>query len=131
MSTETYWLTLTAVMTSLFWIPYMIDRVLIRGIMGAFGNPELDAPTQSKWAERAMAAHRNAIENLVLFAIIVFVLELTKTGNHLTETASTVYFFTRLAHYFLQVFGVPILRTITFLIGWACFITMVMVAFKM
>ena len=44
MTAELFWLTLTAMMTSMFWLPYMIDRVNVRGVMGAFGNPGPDAP---------------------------------------------------------------------------------------
>ena len=53
MTAELFWLTLTAMMTSMFWLPYMIDRVNVRGVMGAFGNPGPDALMQSSWAERA------------------------------------------------------------------------------
>ncbi len=128
MPAELYWLTLTAVMTSMFWLPYLIDRVNVRGVMGAFGNPGPDAPRHSDWAERTMAAHRNANENLILFAIAVLALHLTSTGTGLTAMAAMVMFFARAAHFILQALGIPVLRTMAFLIGWVCFLIMVSTA---
>ena len=128
MSEEIYWLTITALMTSLFWMPYLIDRVNVRGPMGAFGNPQPDDRPQSSWAQRSMAAHRNATENLVLFAIAAFALQLTSTGNEMTAMAAFVFFCARLAHFILQTLGVPVLRTMVFMVGWFCFLFMALTA---
>ena len=38
MSKELYWLTLTAAMTALLWVPYILDRIMVRGAMGATGQ---------------------------------------------------------------------------------------------
>jgi len=128
MTAELFWLTLTAMMTSMFWLPYMIDRVNVRGVMGAFGNPGPDALMQSSWAERNMAAHRNANENLILFAIAVLALHLTSTGTGLTALAAMVTFFARAAHFVLQLLGIPVLRSVAFMIGWICFLLMALTA---
>ncbi|HKA80295.1 MAG TPA: MAPEG family protein, partial [Xanthobacteraceae bacterium] len=32
MTHELFWLVLTIIMTGLLWVPYMIDRVLVRGL---------------------------------------------------------------------------------------------------
>src|ERR1700730_7832948 len=71
MSKELYWLTLTAAMTGLFWLPYILDRIMVRGLMGAMANPSPSAPPQSRWAERQIRAHANAVENLIIFAPLV------------------------------------------------------------
>jgi hypothetical protein len=34
MSTELFWLMLTVAMTGLFWVPYILDRIMVRGLMG-------------------------------------------------------------------------------------------------
>jgi len=39
MSRELMWLTLTVILTGLLWIPYILDRILVRGLMGAMANP--------------------------------------------------------------------------------------------
>ena len=34
MTTELYWLTLTALMTALFWVPYVLNRMVMNGLLG-------------------------------------------------------------------------------------------------
>ena len=62
MSTELFWLVLTVAMTGLIWVPYILDRIMTRGLMAAMANPSDKA--QSPWARRMMAAHVNAVERL-------------------------------------------------------------------
>ena len=50
MSNELYWLTLTAAMTGLLWVPYILDRILVRGAVGAIANPSPTDKPQSAWA---------------------------------------------------------------------------------
>ena len=38
MSKELFWLTLTTAMTGLFWLPYILDRIMVRGLMGAMAT---------------------------------------------------------------------------------------------
>ena len=37
MTKELFWLTLTVILTGVLWVPYMIERARVRGIMGAMG----------------------------------------------------------------------------------------------
>src|SRR6202011_2682523 len=61
MKPELFWLALTATMTGLFWIPYVLNRVVRSGIPGAFMTPPMDAaPIEAEWARRAKRAHSNA-----------------------------------------------------------------------
>ena len=39
MSRELLWLTLTIGLTALIWVPYILDRIMVRGLMGAMKNP--------------------------------------------------------------------------------------------
>ena len=39
MSKELLWLTLTVILTGLMWVPYILDRIIVRGMMGAMANP--------------------------------------------------------------------------------------------
>src|SRR6266567_3000667 len=70
MSRELFWLTLTAIMTGLMWTPYIVDRIMVRGLMGAMDNPTPNAKPHSPWAWRQMHAHDNALENLVILSTI-------------------------------------------------------------
>ena len=118
MTTELYWMTLTLLATSLFWIVYIPDRIRIRGMIPALTSrkPEV-VDDQSVWAQRAVAAHRNAVENLVIFAPAVLALQATDTTTSLTQGAAAVYFFARIAHFVVYTAGIPMLRTLTFFAG--------------
>ena len=38
MTKELMWLTLTVILTGLLWVPYIIDRAMVRGLMGCYGQ---------------------------------------------------------------------------------------------
>ena len=64
---------LTVAMTGLFWVPYILNRIMVRGLVGAMANPSPTEKAQSPWAKRMIAAHTKAVENLVIFAPLVLV----------------------------------------------------------
>ncbi len=74
MTRELFWLTLTVGLTGLLWVPYMIDRMLVRGMLGAMANPSRDDKPQSPWAHRLYFAHTNAVDNIAVFAPLVLIL---------------------------------------------------------
>ena len=49
-------------MTGLLWVPYILDRIMVRGLMAAMANPSPKDKPQSAWAQRLLAAHTNAVE---------------------------------------------------------------------
>ena len=118
MHQELWWLTATTLMTALFWMPYVLNRMVVRGVRGAMLNPKPDMPPHTDWAERSIAAHRNAVENLAIFAPLVLVSVSMGVTNSSTITASIVYFFARLIHYIVYTVGVPVVRTLAFVIGF-------------
>lgn len=131
MSKELFWLTLTIAMTGLFWIPYILDRCAVRGLMGALGNPSPTAAPQSPWAQRMMAAHTNAVENLVLFAPLVLLLQDLKISSDTTVLACAVYFWARLAHYVVYTLGIAVVRTLAFTVAWLATAVLVLAAFRL
>jgi MAPEG family len=54
------------------WVPYVLNEILVRGLVDAVGYPENPKPL-AKWAQRLRAAHYNTVENLVVFAALVLV----------------------------------------------------------
>ncbi len=118
MTTELYWLTLTALMTALFWAPYVLNRMAVTGLGNTLAGTAPDIGKLSDWAQRASRAHTNAIENLAIFAPIVLVAHALGISNGATRAAVVVYFFARLAHYFVYTAGVPAARTLAFTASW-------------
>ena len=117
LSTEIFWLVITTTMTSLFWIPYILNRLLEQGILKALWDPHGSTDTSKAWARRMMQAHANAIENLAIFAPLVIAIQITGNNSSTTAMACMIYFFARLAHYLAFSFAIPILRVFTFLLG--------------
>jgi len=118
MSNEVYWLTLTAAMTGLIWVPYILDRILVRGLMPTLANPSPGDKPQSAWAERMMAAHTNAVENLVVFATLALAAQALNIHTATTGFACALYFWSRLAHLIVYTIGIPGLRTLAFAGGF-------------
>ena len=114
------WLAATTALTGCLWIPYVLDRFRRLGIARTLGNPQpADADAQSPWARRARQAHANAVENLAVFAPLALVAIALGVGHTpLAVGASATYFFARAAHFVLYTAGVPVLRTLAFLIGF-------------
>ena len=119
-SPEICWLVLTIVLTALLWIPQILHSILRAGIKTALLYPDEAATHYADWAVRSKAAHNNAVENLVIFAPLVLLVLLLDIGNELTALTTLVYFITRIFHYVMHVLAVPLMRTIAFLIGFAC-----------
>jgi uncharacterized MAPEG superfamily protein len=117
MTPELTKLTWVLVLHMLCWIPYVLNRIMVQGIVDAVGYPDSPKPL-APWAERAKRAHYNGVENLVVFAAIVLVLNAVGISNDTTVMACTVYFWARLAHYLIFAAGIPWLRTVSFFVGW-------------
>ena len=131
MPRELFWLALTAAMTGLFWVPYILDRFFVRGIWATLDNPRPDAPPQSSWAERQKLAHTNAVENLVVFATLVLTAHALGISNDLTAGACAVYFWARLAHFVVYTAGIPVVRTLSFAAGFAAQAVLALAIFKL
>jgi uncharacterized MAPEG superfamily protein len=114
---ELLYLSLVAAFTGLLWVPYILDRLAVRGAADAVGYPENPKP-QSPWALRLMKAHNNAVENLGVFAALVLVAQAAGVSNAATAGACMVYFWARMVHAVAYTFAVPWVRTLAFAVGF-------------
>ena len=130
MMQELWWLTATTLMTGLFWMPYVLNRMAVRGVRGTMQNPTMDMPKHADWAERSIAAHKNAIENLTIFAPLVIISVWAGVTSSMTVTACAVYFFARLVHFVVYTAGVPVVRTLAFVTGFAAQVTIALVILR-
>lgn len=117
MKPELMYLVWITVVTALMWIPYVLDRMAVRGLLDTVGYPEAPKP-QSAWAVRMKAAHANAIENLVVFAALVLVANAAGVSNAATVFAAMLYFWSRLVHLVAYTFALPWIRTLGFAGGF-------------
>jgi uncharacterized MAPEG superfamily protein len=130
MSRELFWLTATVILTGVLWIPYMVDRMRVRGLMATMDNPKPNDTPQSPWAMRLYFAHTNAVDNLVVFAPLVLVLDSLNISTPVTEIASATYFWSRLAHAVIYAVGLPIARTLAFTVGFGAQVVLALAIFK-
>ncbi len=129
MSKELMWLTLTVILTGLLWVPYILDRAVVRGLMGAMANPTRNDKPQIAWAQRLYFAHTNAVENLVIFAPLVLILDTMGHSTQSTVIACAVYFWARLAHAIIYTLGIAVLRTLAFTVGFLAQAALVLAIF--
>ena len=130
MTRELFWLTLTVIMTGLMWLPYILNRCQVRGLGGTMANPSRADKPQSEWANRMMFAHDNAVENLIIFAPLVLILNAADYSSKWTVMACAVYFWARLAHLLVYTFGIPVLRTLTFAVGFLAQVVLALAIFQ-
>jgi uncharacterized MAPEG superfamily protein len=123
MKPELMYLVWVTIFTALIWVPYIVDRIMIEGVWGAVGYPANPKP-QSPWARRMKAAHYNAVENLVVFAVLVLVAQEVGVSNNATVTACMIYFWVRVAHLVTYAFALPLARTLSFALGFGCQMTL-------
>ena len=117
---ELYWAICTALMTALFWVPHIVQRTVEMQLYEAFRDPRHETPTKAPWAQRAIRAHTNAVENLVVFSILAVAVHITGTSTSVTAVAAAIYFGARVVHYGVYLAGIPWLRTPAFLVGFGC-----------
>jgi uncharacterized MAPEG superfamily protein len=108
----------TTALTGCLWMPIIANRLREMGVWKALSNPEPDLRPRAGWAYRLGHAHRNAVENLVVFAPLALAVHALGLGSGATATAAALFFWSRLVHALVYTFGVPLLRTIAFLVGF-------------
>ena len=116
MPMELRYLTYVALLTGLAWVPYILNEIIVRGVVGAVGysdNPKPLAP----WARRMKAAHYNGVENLAVFATLVLTAHALGISNHAIAVAAVVYFWARVVHLLAYTFAIPWVRTLSFVVG--------------
>ncbi len=117
-SPEIYWLTVTILMTALFWVPIIVNRIIEIGAWVTLKPPTLKP--EALWAERLMNAHANAIENLAIFAPLALIIHFAGISTSMTATVCLIYFIARLIHVIAYVAAIPVIRTLAFVAGFIC-----------
>jgi len=127
---ELFWLTCTVILTGLLWIPYILNRMQVRGLFGTLANPSRNDKPHAAWASRLMFAHDNAIENLAIFAPLVLILNAIDYSTKWTVYATAVYFWARVAHLIVYTLGLPVFRTLAFVVGFLAQVVLALAIFK-
>ncbi len=122
MTPELFWLTLTAILATSLWIPYIV-------LSGQEGNAQHQSFARmprvwdmSDAAQRAYRAHQNLLEQFLPFAVLVIVAHVVGVSNGVTVAATIAFFWLRVLHAVGHISGratMP-LRPLIFTGGWLC-----------
>ncbi len=80
------------------------------GLPALAGNRESVPPLEG-WAGRAQRAHRNMLENLVLFVALVLVAQIAGKTNAVTALGAEVFFWARVVYVPVYLIGIAWVRT--------------------
>ena len=110
MKPELMLLTYAVVLTLAQMVVAATGAMLQVGLPALAGNRE-GLPEITGWGGRAARAHRNMLENLVLFAALVLVAVAAGRTNATTLLGAQIFLYARLAYAAVYVAGIPWLRT--------------------
>ncbi len=97
-------------------LAFIVMLIAVSGAILQVGLPKL-AGNREGLADctglpgRSQRAHRNMLENLVLFAALVLVAQATGRLNAMTALGAQLFFWGRVAHAVIYIAGIPWLRT--------------------
>ena len=114
MSQLEFYTGLSAVWIAIAWVPYLLDRIMVRGLVGAMANPSPDLAQQSDWAVRAKAAHVVAIQAFSAFAPLAILAMIRIPEDGYPNILAMTFFIGIFAHYVIYAIGIPVLRTLSF-----------------
>ena len=114
MSQLEFYTGLSAVWIAIAWVPYLLDRIMVRGLVGAMANPSPDLAPQSDWAVRAKAAHVVAIQAFSAFAPLAILAMIRIPEDGYPNILAMTFFIGIFAHYFIYAIGITVLRTLSF-----------------
>jgi uncharacterized MAPEG superfamily protein len=116
MTPELSYLVWSAVLTFVLMLIAVSGATLQVGLPTLAGNRE-GMPDMTSWAGRAQRAHRNMLENLILFAILVLVAQAAGVRNGMTLLGAQLFFWGRVAHAVLYIAGIPWARTAAWVVS--------------
>lgn len=121
MTTELFWLMMTAILAASLWIPYIVgvNTAAYEGKETEFVRPP-DHSKMPAWIHRSHRAHLNLLEQFLPFAVIVIVGHMLNVATPVTAGCAILFFWLRVAHAIGMISGkarLPI-RPLIFTAGW-------------
>src|SRR5258707_2376607 len=120
MTTDLWYLALTAMLTAALWIPYIVCQVTTNGPLSGENYIDPAPRPVPLWGQRAHRAYLNAVECFAPFAALVIVSQIAGKANRMTAFWAMSFFWLRLAHAIVYWTAIPYLRTVLFTLGFIC-----------
>jgi uncharacterized MAPEG superfamily protein len=98
-------------------LAFVLVLIAVSGAIIQVGLPKLAGNREgladcTGWPGRAQRAHRNLLENLILFVSLVLVAHAAGRLNDTTALGAQIFFWARIAHAVIYIAGLPYLRTL-------------------
>ncbi len=119
MTTELTLLAWTLVLAVVQILAFDVARTAQYGTKWNTGARDAEMPPLSPVAERLRRAQNNLFETLPLFIGAVLILHAAGVHTSRTVLACELYFWARVAYVPLYAFGVPVVRTLVWLVSFA------------
>lgn len=100
MTSELFWLMMTAILASSLWIPFIVG---VNTAPGPHDAPDSfvvppDPLKTTPWVARSYRAHQNLLEQFAPFAVIVLTGHALGVSNAVTGWCAMLFFWLRVAH---------------------------------
>jgi uncharacterized MAPEG superfamily protein len=118
MTTDLKYLAYTAMLTATLWIPYIVSQVQANGFLSPANYQDPTPRPVPLWGKRADRTYLNAIESFAPFAALVIIAQLTGKANAMTAFWATGFFWLRVTHAIVYLFGIRYIRTLVFTLGY-------------
>ena len=118
------YLAYSGLLTIFLWVPYVIARTGVTGLIGSQTYTEdfpRTQPEQPAWAARSQRAHMNMIETMTAFVpVTLAAINLSPTAEEVATIAlwCMVFFWARVDHAVVYTFGIPFTRTAAYFVSW-------------
>ncbi|MEM7544165.1 MAG: MAPEG family protein [Pseudomonadota bacterium] len=124
MTTELFYLALTALWLSALWVPFIVGSVKYDSANVAENFVIPPSPARlPPWVQRANRAHMNLVEQFAPYAVLIVILHLAGISNGWTVGAAAAFFWLRLVHAAVMWAGIRMpLRPVIFTGTWICII---------
>jgi uncharacterized MAPEG superfamily protein len=119
MTTDLWYLALTAMLTAALWIPYIACQVMTNGFLAPENYVDPAPRPVPLWGLRAHRAYLNAVECFAPFAALVIVAHIVGKADGVVFWA-ICFFWLRLAHAVVFWFAIPFIRTLIFTLAFVC-----------
>lgn len=114
MTSLQFWTALSGLWLAIAWMPYILDRIKVRGFSGALANYDPNAIPQSDWAQRAMRAHDVAVQAFAAFGPLAVMAMMLRPEDNYPGILAMTFFIGIFAHYWIYCAGIVVVRTLAF-----------------
>ncbi len=108
-------------------LPYLTKLPVVYAMYKAGGydnnHPREQQARLVGFGARAVAAHQNSFESLLIFAIAILVALLTQTTTPLVQNLAAVYLVSRVVYTLLYLGNLGTLRSLVWAVGLVCSLT--------